>query len=100
MFYEGTKSPSTDVITWLNSFCHYTKRTNRMSGVFYGQSVVVYERNHWFDFERDKKYEVFLYDVRLYCKFTVGFGFDAPFDSGNGTKATNAFDSITSHVNF
>lgn len=71
-----------------------------MNSVFYGQNVVVYERNHWFNFERDKKDEVFLYHVRLYFKFTVGFGFDPPFDSGNGTKAPNGFDSITPHVNF
>ncbi|CAI8602393.1 unnamed protein product [Vicia faba] len=111
--YEGTRFASSNVITRLNSFRQYTKSTNRMTGVFSGKRVVVFDRDQASDFIRDKKNRVFRIDVKLYFKlrfvlddFYVGHskgnikcGLYVPFDS-NGTKVINAFQPTKCHVNF
>lgn len=71
-FYEGMRFDTTDVIpTWKNSFRQYTKSTDRMSGVFSGQQVMVFDKDQVSDFEQDKKIGVFDIDVKLY--FTIRF---------------------------
>ncbi|KAK7345237.1 hypothetical protein VNO77_15830 [Canavalia gladiata] len=71
VLYHGVRFASTDVITWQNSFRQYTKSTNRMSGVFSGQRVIVLDHNRASDLEEDKRSGIFHIDVRLY--FTIRF---------------------------
>ncbi|PNX81865.1 hypothetical protein L195_g037890 [Trifolium pratense] len=112
--YEGIKFPSTDVITYLNSFRQDTKKTNSMSGVFSGQRVVVFDHDQVSNIERDKKVGVFHIDVKLYfrIRFKLGditgdddtkgnikCGLDVPFGSNNGTKVMDAFEPTTCVVN-
>ncbi|GAU44219.1 hypothetical protein TSUD_399830 [Trifolium subterraneum] len=111
--YEGTRFASTDVITHLNSVRQDTKKTNSMSGVFSGQSFVVFDSDQISDFERDKKYGVFHIDLKLYFRIRVKLGdvtgdddtkgnikcgLDVPFGSNNGTKVMNTFEPTTCDV--
>ncbi|KAJ1384776.1 Late embryogenesis abundant protein [Sesbania bispinosa] len=111
-FYEGTRFGSTDVITWLNSFRQYTKSTDRMSGVFSGQHVMVLDRDQISDLERDERDGVFDIDVKLYFRIRFRLGdfiggdmkpkakcaLKVPFRS-NGTAMT-AFEPTKCDVNF
>lgn len=111
-FYEGTRFATTDVITWLNSFRQYTKSTDRMSGVFSGKRVIVFDDDQVSDFERDKRDGVFHIYVKLYFRMRFRLGdFIFGTTKGNikckleipfGSKGTNvaAFEPTKCDVNF
>ncbi|GAU44221.1 hypothetical protein TSUD_399850 [Trifolium subterraneum] len=111
--YEGTRFATMDDV---NSFRQDTKKTNRISGVFSGQRVVVFDHDQVSDIERDKKDGAFHFDVKLYfrIRFRLGdfideddikgnikCGLDVPFvaSKNNGTKVMNAFEPTTCDVN-
>ncbi|CAL0299442.1 unnamed protein product [Lupinus luteus] len=98
-FYEGTRFNTTDAITWLNSFRQYTKTTNRTSGVFSGQQMMVLDQDQLSHFEENKRSGIFDIDVKVY--FTIRFSLndfipgdmkakakcalEVPLSSSNGT---------------
>jgi hypothetical protein len=110
--YEGIRFASTNISGIL--FRQDAKKTDRMSGVFSGQHVMVFDHDKVSGFERDKKDEVFQIDVKLYyrIRFKLGdftfnddikgnikCGLDVPFGSINGTNVMNAFEPTTCDVN-
>lgn len=91
-----------DVITWLNFFCQYTKSTDRISGVFSGQRVVV---------SKDGVLDI---DLKLYFAIRFMLGdfipgdtkakakceLHIPFGNSNGTTVVTVFMPTKCDVNF
>ncbi|KAF7804236.1 NDR1/HIN1-like protein 10 [Senna tora] len=69
--YEDNWFSSTDVITHLNSFRQYTKRSDPMSAHFAGQHVMVLDQQDLDKFNSDKARGAF--DIDLKLKFRIRF---------------------------
>lgn len=113
-FYEDLRFDSVDVITHMNSFRQYTKRTDPMSGVFSGQHVMVLDSDQVSQFNKDKSDGVYDIYVKLYFRIRFRLGdlisgkykpkvkceLRIPLSANNATTTLTRFEPTKCDVDF